>query len=110
MAVDDAGDRRPALVADRVGQLLVADRELRLVGHELRRDRVVRFAALDQRRHVRGHGDSELLGHPPNRIEPLRRDEAGGDEVFDPGQTQTFLMIGIGHSRVKWSRAVASQE
>ncbi len=81
MAMDNAGHRRPAPVADRVGQLLGGDRELGGARHELRRDRVVRIGRIDQRRHVLGHGDGELIRRPPDFVEPLGPGEPGRDQV-----------------------------
>ena len=45
IAMDDAGHRRPARVADRIGQFLAGDGKLSGARHELRRDRIGRVGA-----------------------------------------------------------------
>ncbi len=49
----DAFDRAMRVVADRVGALLGRGHQLRRVGHELPRDRIVRIGRIDQFGHRR---------------------------------------------------------
>ena len=76
VAMDQAGQRRPALVADRVGPVVGRGVELGGPRHELRRDRVDRVGRIDQRRHLVGQRDGKFLGDPAQFLRPLRRDEA----------------------------------
>ncbi len=64
VAMDEAGQRRPAFVADRVGLVVRRGVEFGGARHELRRDRIGGVGGVDQRRHLVGHGDRELCGDP----------------------------------------------
>ena len=90
IAVDETGQRRPALVPDRVGPVVGRGLQFGRARHELRRDRILRVSGVDQRRHVVGHGNRELFRDPAQLIEPLRRDEAACDEILD-AQGQRYL-------------------
>ena len=80
--MDNARQRRPALVADRVGLLLGGGLEFGGARHELRRDRVGRIGGIDQRRHLLGQRDRIPFRHPPHLVEPLGRDKAAINEII----------------------------
>ena len=73
--MDNAGQRRPPPVADRVGPVVPRLSQLSDARHELRRDRIGRIGRVDQRRHLVGDGDRKLLGDPAQFLPPLRWDE-----------------------------------
>ena len=64
VAVDDAGQRRPALVADRVGPVVGRGRPARRRSARIAPRSGRRIGRIDQRRHVVGDRDRELLRHP----------------------------------------------
>ena len=94
MTMHDARNRRPALVADRVGQFLFGDGKFRRARHKLRRDRIMIVAGIDQRRHVLSDGDREFLRHPPDLVEPSRFDKTGCSKVFFTERQRRFSMSG----------------
>ena len=77
----DAGDGAVRVVADRVGALLGPRRQLRRIGHELPRDRIVRIVAVDQPGHRRRDGDGILRGDLLERGALLRGRKPGGVEI-----------------------------
>ena len=50
--------------------------------HELRRDRITIVAGIDQRRHVLGHGDRELIRDAADLVVVLGNNETGGDKII----------------------------
>ena len=81
IAMDDAGHGAVRVVADRIGALLGPGVQLRRIGHELPRDRIVRIAAVDQRGHRRRDGDGILRGDLLERGALLRGRKPRGFEV-----------------------------
>ena len=79
IAVDDAGDGRVGLVADRVGPLLGRGDEFLGPGDELAADPVL--GAGDQLGHRRGDRHGVARRHPLQRRQSLHGDEAGRGEV-----------------------------
>ncbi len=73
------GDQRSSPIGS--VKLLGCGSELGAARHKLRRDRVVRVAGIDQRRHVLRDGDRELLRHPPDLVEPAGLDQTTIDDV-----------------------------
>ncbi len=75
--MDDTGQRRPARIADRVGPLFGCGDQFGGARHELRGDRVVRIAGVDQRRDILGQRHGEAVGDAAQFVEPFRGRQAG---------------------------------
>ena len=80
--MNDAADRRPALIPGRVGTFLRRFGELRLCRYKLRRDRVGGMGRINQFRHILRHSDGELLGHSLDLSESTRLGQPCGYEIF----------------------------
>src|SRR5262249_41742920 len=88
--MDEAGQRRPALVADRVGLVIGRGFQFGIVWDELRRDRVGWVAAIDQRHHVGRQRDGEFLRNAAQFLSPFRRDETAVNKVLNLATQSTL--------------------
>ncbi len=82
VTMNDAGDRGPALVADRVGTFFRRFGKLRRCRHKLRRDRVGGINRIDQFRHVLRHSNGELFGHLSDLPQSTRLRQPHRNEIF----------------------------
>ena len=88
--MDEALDRAFHVVADRVVRLGRVAQELAPVGHELAGDRVGRLPFVDEACQRRSEADRIPVGDRLELGQPLRRDEAGFDELFGRRQAARF--------------------
>ncbi len=86
MAVHDALDRACRIIADRIGALLWRRRELRRIGNELPRDRVIRIGRIDQPCECRWDRDRITGGNRFECRSISRMDKAGGVKLLDAAQ------------------------
>src|SRR5205814_1588506 len=80
VAMHNTGDRRPALVADRVRLILGCGDKLRRARHELRRDWIGRVRRIDQCCDIRGQSNDKFLGYPADLFETAGLDQTRGNK------------------------------
>jgi hypothetical protein len=87
----DAGDRRMAVIADRIGILAWLGDQFRGARNELTRDRIVGIAGVDQRGHVRRHRHRIAFRDLFQIGQSNRRRKAAGEQLGGLAQSPDQL-------------------
>src|SRR5439155_6724602 len=98
IAMDDAGDGRMHVVADRIGALAGPLHQLPGIRNELSRDRVVGIFRVDQRGNVRRYRHRIARGDGFESGKIIRRRKAVGDEFGGPPQCRNESWIDPVHA------------